>query len=124
GGEDSGAGMAVDAAGQAYVTGRTNSPDFPTVNPVQPALAGSGGTIDAFVAKLTADGAALVYSTYLGGRFNDAGSGIAVDAAGAAYVTGVTISPDFPTLNPLQPPLGGRGTMNPSPGMLSEAPTT
>jgi hypothetical protein len=82
----------VDASGAVYVTGSTNSPDFPTVHPLQPTLH-SG-----FVAKLTADGSALVYATYLGGSGFDFGTGIAVDAAGAAYVTGLTHSPDFPTM--------------------------
>ena len=62
---DTGYGIAVDAAGNAYVTGQTYSSDFPTVNPLQPAL--GGPTSNAFVAELNADGSALVYSTYLGG---------------------------------------------------------
>jgi hypothetical protein len=98
-GGDYGAGIAVDAAGNAYVTGRTTSTDFPTANPVQPTYGGDG---DAFVAELNPSGSALVYSTYLGGSGSDAGSGIAVDAAGNAYVTGVTASGDFPTVNPIQ----------------------
>jgi hypothetical protein len=105
-GGDQGHGIAVDAAGHAYVTGSTVSTDFPTANPLQ---AGSGGFgfADAFVAKLTSDGSALVYSTYLGGSGGDSSSGIAVDAAGSAYVTGSTVSTDFPTANPLQPVFGG-----------------
>jgi Beta-propeller repeat len=91
-GVDNGNSIAVDASGAVYVTGSTNSPDFPTVHPLQPTLH-SG-----FVAKLTADGSALVYATYLGGSGFDFGTGIAVDAAGAAYVTGLTHSPDFPTM--------------------------
>jgi len=93
----------VDAAGNAYVTGFTSSPDFPTANPVQAAL---GGFQDAFVAKLNPSGSALVYSTYLGGSEYDVGRGITVDAAGNAYVTGDTFSSDFPTANPLQAALG------------------
>jgi hypothetical protein len=106
GGSDSdvGNGIAVDAAGSAYVTGWTFSTDFPTADPLQPA---SGGDIDVFVAKLNAEGSALVYSTYLGGYCLDGGQGIAVDAAGNAYVTGRTCSSDFPTANPLQPAYGG-----------------
>ena len=101
---DAGLDIAVDSAGNAYVTGDTSSTNFPTANPLQPA---SGGGTDAFVAKLNAAGTALVYSTYLGGSGNDVGSGIAVDSAGNAYVTGNTVSTNFPTANPLQPASGG-----------------
>ncbi|HEY6352370.1 MAG TPA: SBBP repeat-containing protein [Candidatus Angelobacter sp.] len=93
-----GNGIAVDAAGSAYVTGNTDSPDFPLMNPVQSVFAGGsniGG--DVFVSKLTPDGAALIFSTYLGGSSEDIGLGIAVDRAGNAYVAGRTQSPDFPT---------------------------
>jgi hypothetical protein len=103
---DFGLGIAVDAAGNAYVTGSTASLDFPTANAVQPALGGDPPLSNAFVAKLTADGSVLVYSTYLGGSVYDQANGIAVDTAGNAYVTGQTASPDFPTANPLQPALG------------------
>ena len=96
-GNDNGSGIAVDAAGQAYVTGVTASRDFPTVNPVQ----AFGGVRDAFVTKLSAAGS-LLYSTYLGGNTIEEGSGIAVDTAGQAYVTGVTASTDFPTVSPVQ----------------------
>jgi hypothetical protein len=102
--EEFGFGIAVDTAGNAYVTGATLSPDFPTVNPLQPTL---GGGFDAFVTKLNPSGTALVYSTFLGGRDLDRGNGIAVDSAGNAYVTGETSSPNFPTVNPLQPTFGG-----------------
>jgi hypothetical protein len=101
---DSGAGIAVDAAGNAYVTGQTSSTNFPTQNPFQGTSGGSG---DAFVAKLDSSGSTLLYSTYLGGSKSDSGSGIAVDAAGNAYVTGVTSSSNFPTVNPVQPSLSG-----------------
>ncbi len=94
----------MDAAGATYVTGSTNSFDFPTVHPLQPTFS---GVEDAFVAKLTPDGSALVYSTYLGGNLNDSGSGIAVDSAGATYVTGETNSSNFPSVNALQPTFGG-----------------
>ena len=96
--------IAVDAAGAAYVAGDTTSSDFPTVNAYQAALAGS---IDAFVTKLDPGGSALVYSTYLGGNAVDLGSGVAVDATGAAYVTGQTTSPNLPTVNALQPTYAG-----------------
>ncbi len=96
---DWGYGIGVDVYGNAYVTGFTNSLDFPTANPLQPTYHGG---MDAFVAKLNASGTALVYSTYLGGSSNDWGYGIAVDLSGNAYVTGFTDSTDFPTANPLQ----------------------
>jgi hypothetical protein len=102
---DFGSGIAVDGAGNAYVTGDANSADFPTVNPLQPIYGGGGS--DAFVSKVNPAGAALVYSTYLGGSGNDQGNSIAVDSAGNAYVTGPTLSLDFPTMNPLQPSYGG-----------------
>jgi hypothetical protein len=102
-GSDSGQGIAVDAAGNAYVTGFTNSTNFPTT-PATAYQAVSGGSLDAFVAKLnpTLSGAAsLVYSTYLGGTSGDQAVGIAVDAAGNAYVSGFTSSTNFPTANAL-----------------------
>jgi len=98
-GFDNGAGIVVDAAGNAYVTGFTASTDFPTTaGAFQTAFAGSGpfGFGDAFVTKLDPTGSALVYSTYLGGSSDDLGSGIAVDTAGNAYVTGGA-STNFPT---------------------------
>ena len=104
-GGDNGLGIAVDQKGNAYVTGNTFAPDFPTKNPLQPTS--GGGNEDAFVAKLNPEGSALVYSTYLGGSSNDVGDGIAVDAKSNAYVTGTTSSTDFPTENPLQPTSGG-----------------
>ncbi len=99
---DSGAGIAVDAAGNAYVTGNTSSSDFPTVTPVQAALGGPPGLTNAFVAMFN-PGGVPVYSTYLGGNNSDVGTGIAVDALGSAYVTGVTSSTNFPTANAFQP---------------------
>ena len=98
--------LAVDHSGNTYVAGRTSSTDFPTVNPLQPAYA--GGPFDGFVAKLNAAGSALIYSTYLGGSGDTAENinGIAVDAAGNAYLSG-TAATDFPTANPLQPAYGG-----------------
>ncbi len=90
-GIDVGLGIAADAGGRAWVTGFTESSDFPTQGALQTAQGGR----DAFVTKLdtTASGAAsLVYSTYLGTAAADEGHGIAVDAAGNAHVTGVTVS--------------------------------
>jgi hypothetical protein len=105
-GTDVGYGIAVDpATGEALVTGLTGSPDFPTANPLQPNYGGGG---DAFVARLSADGSTLVYSTYLGGSGSDVGFGIAVDpSTGDTLVTGWTSSTNFPTANPLQPNYGG-----------------
>jgi len=92
---NSGAGIAISAAGSTYVTGSTFSNNFPTTpDAVQPALAGNW---DAFVTILNPTGSALVYSTYLGGSNGDSGTGIAVDAAGNAYVAGETGSGNFPT---------------------------
>ena len=92
---DDGLGIAVDAAGNAYVTGETGSLNFPTTTAAFDRT--SNGEFDAFVTKLNATGSALVYSTYLGGAFVDFGSRIAVDAGGNAYVMGSTRSADFPT---------------------------
>jgi len=103
-GDDSGNGVAVDQAGNAYVSGFTNSTNFPTTNPLQ---AGNGGDYDMFLTKINASGSASVYSTYLGGSLADVGRGIAVDGSGNAYVTGYTTSTDFPTTNPLQAGNGG-----------------
>ena len=88
------AGIAVDSAGDAYVTGSTY--DAPPLKNAFQATAGGGG--DAFVTKLNATGSALVYSTYLGGSGQDYATGIAVDRSGDAYVTGDTASStNFPT---------------------------
>ena len=101
---DNAYGVAADSAGNAYITGGTESTDFPTANAIQPV---SGGDGDAFVTKISSSGNALVYSTYLGGSGPDQGNGIAVDSAGNAYITGYTISADFPTANAVQPNLDG-----------------
>ncbi len=111
-GTEEGAGIAIDSAGNAYVTGRTTSIDFPLVNAYQSAL---GGVQDAFLVKLNAAGNALVYSTYLGGNTNPGGAsltgeygyGVAVDSAGSAYVTGLAVSTNFPTVNAYQSTGGG-----------------
>jgi hypothetical protein len=87
--------IAVDSAGNTYVTGLTNSPDFPTTpDAFQSAMPGRQNP---FLTALNSDGSGLIYSTYLGGSDLDSGQGIAVDAAGNAYVTGDTYSADFPT---------------------------
>ncbi len=99
--------IAVDGAGNAYVTGSTSSANFPLANAFQPSLAETFFTGDAFATKLSSSGA-LAYSTYLGGNNSDTGNGIAVDASGNAYIAGSTTSNNFPTVNPIQPTnLGG-----------------
>ena len=97
-GSDVGQGIAVDGSGQAYVTGMTYSIDFPLQSAFQTDQTGQ----DAFVTKFNAAGNGLIYSTYLGGNGGDYGYGITVDNDGAAYVTGVTSSTDFPTQDPVQ----------------------
>ena len=85
--------IAKDDNNNIYVTGMTKSYDFPTVNAFQPT---TGGNKDVFVAKINNDGSQLKYSTYLGGIYNEFGNGIALDENNNAYVTGVTVSYDFP----------------------------
>ena len=98
-------GIAVDNSGNAYVTGDTQSPDFPTTpGAYQVALRGWN---DAFVSKLNATGTALLYSTYLGGDDRENSYGIAVDSSGNAYVTGYTQSTNFPLSNAFQTTYGG-----------------
>ena len=103
---DAGAAIAIDTAGDAYVTGSTVSGDFPIEGAVfQPNY--GGGNADAFVTELNPAGSALVFSTFLGGSNTDTGVGIAVDLAGDAFVTGQTCSLDFPLSNPAQLTPGG-----------------
>jgi YHS domain-containing protein len=89
--------IVIDGSGSAYLTGSTNSANFPTVNPYD---GSHNGAWDVFVTKLSAAGDSLVYSTYLGGNNPDIGYGIVIDDSGSAYVTGETSSSDFPTVNP------------------------
>ncbi|MBM3956698.1 MAG: SBBP repeat-containing protein [Gemmatimonadetes bacterium] len=98
--------IAVDAAGNSYVTGVTTSMNFPgTARALQDRIAGSS---DVFVTKISTKGDRIIYSTYLGGVGPDTGTGIQVDAAGNAYVTGNTASTDFPvTKGAFQTVLGG-----------------
>jgi len=113
-GPDFGQGIAVDAAGDAYVTGSTQSFNFPTANAL---YVGNDSctvvnqvescTADAFVTEVNPSGTALVYSTYLGGSAADSGQAIAVDGKGNAYVAGYTYSTDFPTQSAWQSSNGG-----------------
>jgi hypothetical protein len=91
--------MHVDAEGNAYVAGSTNSNNLPIVNAVQSVY---GGGTDGFVAKFSPDGSALLYSTYLGGSLADQALDIAVNEVGVLYVTGSTVSQNFPTKDPIQ----------------------
>jgi hypothetical protein len=101
---DRGYGIGLDKAGNAYIGGWTYSTNLPIVLAFQ---AGFGGTIDAFVAKLSSGGHSLMYSSYLGGSSSEYGNGIAVDGLGNAYVAGLTNSTNFPTLKPFQPVKAG-----------------
>jgi hypothetical protein len=90
-------GIAVAPDGTAFLAGGTFSSDFPTAHPLQPDVGGPNDLPqDAFVAKISADGSTLLYSTYLGGSGADVANGIAVDTFGNAYVTGTTLSTNFP----------------------------
>ncbi len=104
-GKDIGAGVAVDSEGAAFVTGETDSTDFPTINPYQPSYA--EGSDDGFIAKFPAVASSVEYSTYLGGSSYDRGKSIAVDGEGCAYLCGETYSPDFPTVSAYQSFLAG-----------------
>ncbi len=98
-GDDKAYGIAIDNGGNnVYVIGQTSSNNFPLLNPAQPAF---GGSFDTFIAKISSTGT-KVYTTYLGGSGDDRGTGIKVNAAGEAYVTGFTSSTNFPTVTPLQ----------------------
>ena len=88
----------------------TSSLNFPVTG--LPFQSANGGGKDAFVASINADGSSLLYSSYLGGGCEDEGRGIAVDAAGSAYITGLTHSPNFPTAAPYQVTTGGADYMD------------
>jgi uncharacterized repeat protein (TIGR01451 family) len=103
-GDDKAYGIAIDNGGNnVYLTGQTSSNNFPLLSPAQPAF---GGSFDAFVAEISSAGN-KIYATYLGGTGDDRGTGIAVNSAGSAYVTGFTSSTNFPTVTPLQISNGG-----------------
>ncbi|MBI5375841.1 MAG: SBBP repeat-containing protein [Candidatus Schekmanbacteria bacterium] len=92
-GYDRGYDIAVDCSGNAYITGFTESSNFPTVSPIR---ATNGGGMDVFITKINPSGSSLIYSTYLGGNSSDVGFAIAVNASGNAYITGSTLSSNFP----------------------------
>ena len=102
-----GYGIAVNTAGNAYLTGGTCSPDFPVKNPVQ---AHQAGNYDSFVTEFSQDGTNLLYSTFLGGAGADWGYAIATDSRGNVFVTGSTTYTDFPVANPFQKVFGGGAT--------------
>jgi len=106
-GADRGVAVAVDAAGNAYITGSTTSPNFPGAHPTSPRSGPDPEQPNVFVAKINRTGSALLYFTYLGGSKSDGGIGIAIDSAGHAYVTGFTVSPDFPIVASVQSRHGG-----------------
>jgi len=103
-GADNATALALDSAGDVFLTGSTQSRDFPTFNPLQLGLA---GVSNAFVAELNPTGTKLLYSTYLGGSSSDYGTAIALDGSGNVYISGYTFSTDFPTQSALQSVLAG-----------------
>jgi len=109
--EDRGYAVAVDSSGGVYVTGGTQSVDFPYQPSKSPYQMFPEGGLDAFVTKIDPDGLALNYSTYLGGRYDDVGNGIAVNESGYAYVTGYTLSTNYPINKSFQMNKSGGCTM-------------
>src|SRR5262249_44443162 len=90
-------GLALTSAGNVWLTGATGSETFPTTPDAFQGSFHPGTGVDAFLTEFNATGSALLYSTYLGGTNTDYGADVKLDAAGNAYVTGVTRSSDFPT---------------------------
>jgi len=103
GSEDQAYALAIDQAGNAWVTGRTNSSDFPLTTPIQ----ATRFAFDIFVTEINAAGSARLFSTFLGGTGSESGRGIAVDRLGNIHVAGETISTDFPVVNAIQQTNGG-----------------
>ncbi len=102
GGDEIATGIAIDGAGNAYVTGYVYTADFPTTAGVVKPAGGANNFYDGVVLKLDAAGSALLFSTYLGGADNDRAMAIALDGSGNVYVTGDTQSGDFPVRTPMQ----------------------
>src|SRR6202167_3519361 len=98
-GGDAANAIAIDPSGSAYITGITNSADFPVLRPLEPRATGGG---DAFVSRLSADGKSLVFSTYLGGAGANQGNAITLDQYENVFVSGWTSSLNFPTFDPVQ----------------------
>jgi hypothetical protein len=88
--------IVVDADGNAYITGDTSSPDFPTKQPLQLNKSGDTSTSDAFVSKIDSTGSDFIFSTYLGGEGDDNGAGLAIDSVDSVYLSGTTTSSSFP----------------------------
>src|SRR6185436_5241708 len=95
--DDIGNGIKVDGSGNAFIVGTTQSPNFPTTAGALRRTGATNNSLEAFVTKVNATGTALIYSTFIGGSNFEWGRGIAIDAAGNAYVTGQTKSSNFPT---------------------------
>jgi hypothetical protein len=107
---DQGHGIALSATDEVYLVGSTESSDFPTVDPIQGELNGSPYAYsDAFITRLSADGSAILYSTYFGGTDDDIADGVALDDSNNIYFTGRTESGDFPTEAPIQAAYAGEG---------------
>ena len=102
--------IAIDESGNAYITGSTSSANFPLANAAQSVI---GRQNDAFVSKLSANGTALIYSTYLGGSGDDLGKSIGVNVGGGASITGIA-GPNFPIVNNPNPGIGFVAKFSPS----------
>lgn len=111
-GGDGGNGITIDTSGNAYITGETQSNDFPTASALFQNHS-PGGAVDAFITKLNSSGSSLVYSTYLGGNGEDFGNAIALDTSGNTYITGKTTSANFPTVSAIfEDNAGGIGSLD------------
>ena len=97
-GNDIGNGIALDSTNNVYITGNTDSTNFPTTPGAYQTV--NAGNTDCFITKINAAGNALAYSTFLGGTGSDYGKDIKVDGLNNAYVTGPTSSTNFPIINP------------------------
>ncbi|OLS22213.1 MAG: hypothetical protein HeimC3_32170 [Candidatus Heimdallarchaeota archaeon LC_3] len=104
-GEGVGYSMTLDSLNNIYVTGNTASSYFPTTNNTYDNTL--GGTVDTFVIKLSADGSTLLYSTFLGGSSGEDSPSIVLDSLNNIYITGMTTSSDFPTVNAYDTTLNG-----------------